>query len=126
MKVCQKYEKPKPKLVVSFPLAKHFIETVALDLKDWKNNPKVWFLHIIDHLTQFSPSCVIKRKRKEQIIKQVFTIWLSIFGSPKKFLVYDGGEFNDEDFCSLCENVNICILTIAAESPWSNGLIERH
>ena len=24
------------------------------------------------------------------------------------------------------ESVNICILTIAAELPWSNGLIERH
>ena len=24
------------------------------------------------------------------------------------------------------ENVNICILTIAAKLPWSNGSIERH
>ena len=46
--------------------------------------------------------------------------------STKKFLVDNGGEFNNEDFHSLCENVNICILTTAAESPWSNGLIERH
>ena len=51
---------------------------------------------------------------------------MSIFGSPKKFLEDNGGEFNNEDFHSHCENVNICILTIAAESPWSNGLIERH
>ena len=47
------------------------------------------------------------------------------FWVPKKFLVDNGGEFN-KDFRSLCENVNICILTTAAESPWSNGLIERH
>ena len=51
---------------------------------------------------------------------------MSIFGSPKKFLVDNSGEFNHEDFCSLCENVNIHILTTAAELPWSNGLIERH
>ena len=51
---------------------------------------------------------------------------MSIFGSPKKFSVDNGGEFNNEDFCSLCENVNICILTTAVESPWTNGLIERH
>ena len=50
-KVCQKYKKPKPKLIVSFPLAKTFNGTVALDLKEWKSNPKVWFLHITDHLT---------------------------------------------------------------------------
>ena len=51
---------------------------------------------------------------------------MSIFGSPKKFLVDNGGEFNNEDFRSLCENVNILILTTAAESTWCNGLIERH
>ena len=51
---------------------------------------------------------------------------MSIFGSPKKFLVDNDGEFNNEDFSSLCENVNIHILPNAAESPWSNGLIERH
>ena len=47
------------------------------------------------------------------------------FWVPKKFFVDNGGEFNN-DFRSLCENVNICILTTAAESPWHNGLIERH
>ena len=86
-KLCQNYKKPKPKLVVSFPLAKNFNETVALDLKAWKSNPKVWFLHIIGHLTRFSASFVIKTKRNEEIIKQVFRTWVSIFGSPKKFLV---------------------------------------
>ena len=51
---------------------------------------------------------------------------MSTFGSSKKYLVDNGGEFNNEDFRSLCENVNICILTNATESPWSKGLIERH
>ena len=40
-KVCQKYKKPKPKPAVSFRLAKNFNETVALDLKEWKSNPKI-------------------------------------------------------------------------------------
>ena len=51
---------------------------------------------------------------------------MSIFGPPKKLLVDNSGEFNNEDFRSLCEYVNICILTNAAESPSTNGLIERH
>ena len=63
-KVCQKYKKAKPKPIASFPLAKTFTETVALDLKEWKSNLTVWLLHIIDHLTRFSASCVIKTKRK--------------------------------------------------------------
>ena len=50
-KVCQKYKKQKPKPAISFPLAKNFNETLALDLKQWKSKPKVWFLHITDHLT---------------------------------------------------------------------------
>ena len=37
---------------------------------------------------------------------------MSVFGSHKKFLVDNCGEFYNEDFHSLCENVNICILTI--------------
>ena len=123
-KVCRTSEKPKP--VVSFPLARHFNEKVALDMKEWKSNMEVWFLHIIDHLTGYNASCVIKTKQKEETIKQVFRIWVSIFVSPTKFLVDNSGEINNEDFCSLCENVNICILTTAAESPWSNSLIERH
>ena len=51
---------------------------------------------------------------------------MSIFVSPKKFLADNGEEFNNEDFHSFCENVNICMLTTAAESPWSNDLRERH
>ena len=39
-------------------------------------------------------------------------------------LVDNGGEFNNGEFTSLCENFNINIKTTAAESPWSNGLIE--
>ena len=51
---------------------------------------------------------------------------MSSFGSPKKFLVDNGGEFNNEGFHSLCENVNIRIFTAAAESPCSNDLVKRH
>ena len=50
-KVCQKYKKPKPKPIVSFPLAKTFHKTVTSDMKEWKSNLKLWFLHILDHLT---------------------------------------------------------------------------
>lgn len=48
---------------------------------------------MIDHLTQFGVSRVIKTKQKEKIIKQDFRIWVSVFGSSKKFLVDNCGEF---------------------------------
>ena len=81
---------------------------------------------MINHLTRFSASCVIKSKSKKIIVKKIFQIWISISGSPKKFLVDNRGEFNNHEFISLCENVNIHICTMAAEPPWSNGLVERH
>ena len=65
-------------------------------------------------------------KWKEKTIKQVFIILVPIFGSLKKFLIDNSGEFINWEFCSLCENVNICILTTAAELLWRNSLIERH
>ena len=82
-KVYQKYKEPKPKPVVIFLLATNLNKTVALGLKEWKSYTKVCFLHIIDHPTQFSASCVINMKQKEEIIKQVVRLWVSIFGSPK-------------------------------------------
>ena len=35
----------------------------------------------------------------------------------------NGGEFDNDDFRSMCENLNIHICTTATESPWSNGLV---
>ena len=75
---------------------------------------------------RFSASCVIKSKRKEVIVKKILKIWISIFGSPQKFLVDNGGEFNNHEFISLCQNVKRRICTTAWESPLSNSLVERH
>ena len=60
--ICQKFKKPKPKPIVGFPLAKHFNQTVALYFKEWSSSPKIWFLHLIDHFTRFSASCVVYTK----------------------------------------------------------------
>ena len=60
---------------------------------------------MIDHLTRFSASCVIKSKRKEAIVKKIFHIWISLLGSPKKFLVDNRRETNNHEFISLCENI---------------------
>ena len=46
--------------------------------------------------------------------------------SPDAFLSDNGGEFSNSEMRELGENFNIVIKTTAAESPWSNGLVERH
>ena len=107
-------------------MAKTFNETVGMDLKEWSHSPKIWFLYLVDHATLYCASYVIYTKGKEEIVKRIFQIWMSIFGSAKKFLVNSGGEFDNDEFRSLRENVDIRICTTAAESPWSNGIAERH
>ena len=38
----------------------------------------------------------------------------------------NGGEFNNSQVRELGEKLNLKLKTTAAESPWSNGLVERH
>ena len=45
------------------------------------------------------------QRMKEVIVKTIFPICISIFGSPQKFLLDNEGEFNNHEFISLCENV---------------------
>ena len=120
--ICKKYRRPKPRPVVGFPMVKTFNETVGMDLKEeWSHSPKIWFLHFVDHGTCYSASCVIYTKEKKKLSKGSFR-----YGCAKKFLVDNGGEFDNDEFRFSCENVNIRICTTAVESPWSNAIVERH
>ena len=49
--ICLKYKKPKSRAVVGFSLAHNFNETVAIDVKQIKNN---CILHLIDHATRLA------------------------------------------------------------------------
>ena len=104
-----------------------FNETVAIDLKEWtKAKDKTWFLHAVGQAARFSQLVVITSKGKEVIVRELFKMWIAIFGYPKKFFVDSGGEFHNDEFFDFCEKLNITIKTMAAENPWGNGLIERH
>ena len=122
-RICKEYSRPGPRPAVGFPHALRFNETVAMDLKFF--NGKI-ILHLIDHLTRFSAAVVCKSKEPKEIVSGIIKCWISIFGPPMKFLTDNGGEFANELFVELAESFNIKILTTAAESPWSNGLVERH
>ena len=60
------------------------------------------------------------------IVEAIFKIWISYFGRLKWFYADNGGEFNNDVCGDMCENLNVVIGSTAAESPWSNGLCERH
>ena len=121
--ICQQYQKPTPRPCVSLPHADQFNETVAMDLKSFNGHI---ILHLIDHLTRYSAAWVCKSKAPKEIVSGIMRCWVSIFGVPRKFLTDNGGEFANELFIEMAEQFGIRVMTTAAESPWSNGLVERH
>ena len=121
--ICKRYGKAKNRPVVGLSLSRDFNDCVSMDLKFLDGHI---ILHLIDNATRYSAAAVIPCKTKEVIIENIFKHWISIFGCPKKFLSDNGGEFNNELFRNMAELLNVEVLTTAAESPWSNGITERH
>ncbi len=55
------------------------------------------------------------------------TEWIAAdFGPPKKVLVDNGGEFDNEEYKELADQFNLEICTTAAYSPWSNDMNKRN
>ena len=121
--ICIKYKKAPAKPIVCAPLAKQFNESVAMDMKDVNGRS---MLHIIDHATRYSQACAMSSKTTQTIISAVLKHWIAQFGPPMQMLTDNGGEFASDDFREMGEKLNTKILTTAAESPWSNGINERH
>ena len=65
-------------------------ETIVMNLKYWSDDTKTWFPHAVDHVAQYSVSCVVRSKRKEFILKKIFKNWVSVFGCPKKIWLITG------------------------------------
>ena len=120
---CKIYKKAPPRPVVALPMAMEFQEVVAMDLKEYDGK---LILHLIDLCTRLSAGVFIPNKNKETIIEHIFKIWIAVYGSPLKFLADNGGEFANYDFIQMCECLGINVCTTAAESPWSNGVVERN
>ena len=121
--ICQKYKKPPLKPIVCVPLSTEFNESIAMDLKMLDGS---FILHIIDHATRYSAACYIPTKKREVIISAVLRVWVSTFGPPKRILSDNGKEFSNDDFREMGEKLNTRIVNTSAESPWSNGINERH
>ena len=124
-KFCLKRKPPPLRPVVGLPLANVFNDVVCMDLKEHIHN-KSWILHIIDSATKYSAACLISSKHQDVIVSCIFRIWFTYFGFPRKFLTDNGGEFSNERFREMNEKFNIETATTPAESPFSNGIVERH
>ena len=120
---CIKYKRQRPRPVVALSMGNVFNETVAMDLKVWKQG--LYFFVVVDVATRFCRATVITDKSPKTIIRELFCNWISLFGAPKKFLSDNGGEFNNEIMRELSDNFGINLVCTAAQSPWSNGVCER-
>ena len=108
---------------MGFSLSKEFNDTVLVDLKEISGTR---FLHTIDNATPFSTTAAVRSKRKEEIVDNFINHWIAIFAAPGVILSDKRGEFNNSLFLNMAEQFNITLKTTAAESPWSNGMMERH
>ena len=69
---------------------------------------------------------IITSKHPSVIVQNVIMMWVANgFGTPKKFLIDNGGEFANESYKEMAEQFNAEICSTAAESPWQNGICER-
>ena len=110
--------------VVAMLMAKDVNDTVAMDLKNLKNGKHI--LYMIDTYSRFTVAKLINRKKPEEVIDAVMEKWVSIFGTPSRFITDNGGEFSNEEMQLAANKLNIIHKTTAAESPWQNGLCERN
>ena len=119
---CQRYRKPRPRPIVSMPMATSFNDTVSADLKAWRGD---YFFVLVDMSSRYCQAVVIKNKLPQTILAALYKHWICIFGAPRQFLTDNGGEFSNGDMLALADMFGIKLLNTAAESPWSNGTCER-
>ena len=123
--ICRKFAKPKLRPIVCMPLSDKFNGVVCMDLKEHIHN-KSWIFHLIDSATKLSAALLIKDKKTETICQAMFSGWITYFGCPGMFLSDNGGEFDSHVFREMGEKLNVKVATTAAESPFSNGIVERN
>ena len=81
---------------------------------------------MIDLFTRYSAAAVINSKHKEVIVDAILKHWVAVFGTPQSIFADNGGEFNNELLRDVAELLDVSVASTAAESPWSNGVVERH
>ena len=63
---------------------------------------------MIDHATRFSAASVVKSKKTDEVVDAFIKHWIAIFGAPGTILSDNRGEFSNELFHVLGQQINKC------------------
>ena len=125
--VCIRHGKGKIRPKVCAPMSQEVNSTIAMDLKIWPAL-NVIILYITCLFSRFTHGTIIPNKKPESVIKAFMDEWvMGFFGTPKHAILVDnGGEFMNAKFKSMCEKLNVKLMSTGANSPWQNGIVERN
>ena len=107
-----------------------FNDIVALDLKIHEKNKKP-ILYAVDTYSRLTRGSIIKNKEPSTVIKAILETWVLGKGvgpgMPRKFLVDNGGEFNNPKLIDLAEKYGVNIHAVTpAHSPHGNSICEKN
>ena len=84
-------------------MATKFNDIVAMDLKVYTQS-KVYFIHFIDLFARFSKAKVLRSKDPKVVVNAVVDTWIAAgMGAPRKILIDNGGEFDDNEYLEVME-----------------------
>ena len=126
---CKQLKKTPPRPKIGMPMANSFNEIVGLDLKIMPNGKNI--LWMVDLFTKVLKGKVINDKKPDTIVNAILEKWIVGEGlgpgHPSKYFYADnGGEFLNNEVINFAAAQDTIIKFTAANSPWMNGIVERH
>ena len=79
---------------------------------------------MIDVFSHFSQATLIPSNHKDITVQAILKNWVSIFGVPQSIFSDNGSEFDNHLLHNVAELLGMRVITTAAYSPWSNGIVE--
>ena len=130
-KVCSHHKKAPPRPKVGLPSANDFNEVIGIDLKVLNKEKGEYILWMVDLFSKLIKGKFIKNKKPATIIQAIIDSWIVGDGAgpghpSRGFWSDNGGEFLNDEMINFAATCDLNIKMSAAESPWQNGIVERH
>ena len=130
-KVCSHHRKAPPRPKVGLPSANDFNEVIGIDLKVLDTAKGEYILWMVDLFSKLIKGKYIQNKKPATIIQAIIDSWIIGDGvgpghPSRGFWSDNGGEFLNDEMLNFAAACDLNIKMSSAESPWQNGIVERH